>query len=308
MANEKISQMTSVANSGTLQAAVIDPNDLTSNKRTTLPALTLSDGSAHTITNASSIVLGSGGTLSGSGGIGTISGFGGGGGGSYTAGLGIAFAGSSPTTINDTGTIVQPAASSLGITLHGGSGGVSGAGGVVSIYSGAAGTDSGSSGYIYINNPNISQPGTPTPVSGGAISLYSGDVTATNTAGTAISGAVSFNAARATNGVATAVGGVFEGAGAYASPDASRGGNVILTAGYGGTGATTNTGGAILMTAGGGAQYGGNVQITPGSGATNGLVLLTAPFPATNPHILGAVFQGGTDAGTGGYFLERSTG
>ena len=40
MANEKISAMPSITNSGTLQVAVIDPNNLGVNSRTTLPAAT----------------------------------------------------------------------------------------------------------------------------------------------------------------------------------------------------------------------------------------------------------------------------
>lgn len=66
-------------------------------------------GGGGTITNASTINFTSGGTVSSGGaGIANVAISGGGGGGSYASGLGIAFTGASPTTIGNTGTIVQP--------------------------------------------------------------------------------------------------------------------------------------------------------------------------------------------------------
>ena len=82
---------------------------------------TVTDGST-TITNAAAIDFTSGATVSDLGGGVVGVSISGGGGGSYTYGNGIYFSGTSPTTIGNTGTIIQPVATGtnngLGVNIQ----------------------------------------------------------------------------------------------------------------------------------------------------------------------------------------------
>ena len=279
MANEKISAMTSVTNSGTLQVPVVDPNDLTSNKKTTLPALSMHDGSAHTITNMTTLVIGSGGTVSGSAGVGTLTGFGGGGGGSYTAGLGISI---DSGTINNTGSIVLPSLVGAGTPN-----------GVALVAQGqtVSSGDAASGGAFIYGGDAVVNSGTGNAYSQGMF-LRAGNAYA-QAGGNAATLPTGIGGARA--GIGTSIG---QGAYIYlgrtgVGPGYGYGGNGIITGGtiagvgsVGRAGYTKIAGGMDVENTG----TGGNLILETGTGATNG-VLLVKNIPTTDPHILNAKFQ-----------------
>lgn len=191
---------------------------------------------------------------------------GGGGGGSYTAGNGLYFSGTSPTTIGNTGTIVQPAATGanpgLGIFLSAGAG---------------ASGDSSRGGGVFIYAGGISNPGTyGGGAYGGSFTQYAGGATATDAAGKAIGG-----------------GFILQSGGGRYSTIGSTGGGII--AGGGQVDASTGAAiGATVQVYGGNALSGstntaGNVELLPGAGDANGVIIMSR-VGNSDPHILGAVW------------------
>lgn len=220
---------------------------------------TVTDGTTS-VTNATTIDFTSGGTVTNLGG--GIAGVAvSGGGGSYTAGLGIYI---TSHTIGNTGTIMQPdeltPASALGIVLRA---------------------------------SKVTNPGTAFVAAGGLATVRGGNGYASNAAGLATGGALSGSAGWAYGGVAFAVlaegadfsfqGGKITNLGSTAT-----GGTAYLTGGAA-YGAVTNIGGDAGVFAGLGAQKGGNVTLAPGSGATMGNVIVT-PLP-TSATVTGALWN-----------------
>jgi hypothetical protein len=263
-------------------------------------ALTMSDGSSHTITNTSSIVLGSGGTLSGSAGVGTITGFGGGGGGggSYVGGLGIDIVTNAGTgTISNTGTIEQP------------------------VVTGTVGTS------LYFSAGAVTNAGTAAIISGSGVTITGGGVDITNAAGTASGGYFYANVGDITNGTVVAKSAYFIQDNSYVFGTLTAKGGDIQVGGGNAEGAVTNIGGNLIMLGGQGAEnagtatlgggdaraagsytngtggnvavvgggagtlgVGGDVKIAPGLGATNG-ILLVSNIGTVDPHVLNAKWQ-----------------
>lgn len=249
--------------------------------------------SGTTITNATTIDFTSGATVSDlGGGVAGVS-ISGGGGGSYTYGNGIYFSGTSPTTIGNTGTIVQPAAtgtnSGLGILLAPGA-------------PGAAGSAAGS---VYITGPNIIGTGTyPPGLSGSAFTIYTGDVAITNTLGTGQAGPAIVSAGGASSGIAFVVGAGGQNVGGeILGGTAAIGGLGVFAAGAAFYALILNQGGDFTLSGGvahgGETANGGSVILNPGTGMgastlnTNGGIQMNY-VPIGDPSILNRVFVSDT--------------
>ncbi len=249
--------------------------------------------SGTTITNASAIYFTSGGTVSdlGNGVVGVA--VSGGGGGSFTYGNGIYFSGTSPTTIGNTGTIVQPAAtgtnSGLGILLAPGA-------------PGAAGSAAGS---VYLLGPNITGTGTyPPGLSGSVFIVNTSEVTITDTLGTGQAGPAIVSAGGVNCGSAFASGAVGQNAGGeILGGTAAIGGYGLFVAGDAFYASILNQGGDFTLgggvARGGETANGGSVILNPGTGMgastlnTNGGIQMNY-VPIGDPSILNRVFVSDT--------------
>jgi hypothetical protein len=236
-------------------------------------------GGGGTITNATTINFTSGATASSGGaGVANVAIGGGGGGGSYAAGLGIAFTGTPPTTIGNTGNLVLPGGTGTlvrptGIQLA--TGNVYGvntaasyvyAGGVAIVGGSAIGSTIGGNAY-----------GGSVQIAAGNANIYGGSNRGYGAAITAHRGQVD-------------AGSIISGGGVemYAGNGVASGGDVVNRAGNAGTAGTA-----------------GNVVLQPGTGGTNG-VLLVSNIGTIDPHIAGAVWQ--QSVATVGFVLMRSQG
>jgi hypothetical protein len=257
-------------------------------------AQTWTDGT-HTITNPS-VIHTPGSTITGQSGANmTLTAGGGGGGGSVTAGLGVYTAGASPTTIGNTGTIIQSGATGTeaakGVTLNGG-----------------ASVD-GSPGSLRFNAGDVTTTGTTTYRNkhGGVAYSTGGDVNF-GAGGYGTGGTFGGNAGHASNGVDIANGGRILAGGGYvsSSPGFSYGGVMQVQGGYagggtvaggvvnifGGDGSGTLVGGGVTIRSGisSGAGQAGTVLIDPGSNGVNPGGVVIAHLPASDPHVLGQMW------------------
>jgi len=176
------------------------------------------------------------------------------------------------------GQIVQPAGSGLGVLLRG-----------------AVSTNSSPAGAAFTTGGNAYNTGTGEAI-GGYAGQFGGNATISGAGVSARAGAAYLYAGAAhpsgtlASTIGAAFGGYIYGFGAYinASSPASRGGDLKVGGGAGGSGGnlTLSSGGAVAV---GGTS--GNVIITPATGgATNG-VLLVANIGTVDPHILNAKWQ-----------------
>lgn len=249
---------------------------------------------------------------------------GGGGGGSYTAGNGLYFSGTSPTTIGNTGTIIQQA-------------GTGGAAPGILLQSGVPDPAIGTVEDVRLTGAYISQPGTAAIIragrvraAGGAVYLtdlaghaYAGDMVATggyvynDGGGVGAFGALFIAKGGQVNGVSLSQGGAGSMIGGIGyGATTNNGGDFTASGGYGSTqGGNLNLNGGAAKPRGAGLSpgIGGNVILTPGAadvggGGRYGVVVLAAPMPTVDPHNLGAVFQSATANLLGNYSLYRSQG
>lgn len=246
----------------------------------------LQDGSGHTIATAETLVIGSGGTVVGSGTVGTITGFGGGSAGAF---LEVEHAASS-YKISQSYTLANPPPSPV----------------LDAVIAKANGNF-----YNYVRPQGmITQPNTVGVNNGIGITMRAGQLDNTGHAIDAYGGGFLMQGGRA---VADPGNNAYGGSLLLESGPASTGGTVLPTAtirvgggliGAGGahTGAiaglvggavyTTGKGGPVNVFGGNGTGggNGGDVQITPGTGTANG-VLLVSNIPTADPHVLNAKFQ-----------------
>lgn len=210
----------------------------------------------------SGITVNSGGTISSSGG----------GGGSYTAGLGIYITSS---TIGNTGTIEQPAASgdALGIVFEAGASTASGRGGPFKVRSGDttyAGAGSITSFGVDLRGGNVNLSDPTAGATGSYVAFAGGNIY--GTAGYAYGGFFySGNATLA--GTASAIGATFTIAGGPA------GGN------------DTNVGGGVVILGRSAAQQGGGIELYLGLGSSSGSLGIVN-LGTGDPHVLNRAFLG----------------
>jgi hypothetical protein len=215
---------------------------------------------------------------------------GGGGGGSYTAGLGtyITNAGSY-SIIGNTGTIEQPTATGtnngLGILLQASNGSAAGGrAGRAGLYGGAG-----------------------TNAEGGYVLAQGGVAIITSASNAGQGGSFNGTAGYAYYSNWVAGGAAFGNQGGYINGAGTAVGGHGLFGGGTATGAPINTGGGAEMYGGNGSTQGGDVTITPGTGAING-VLVVNTLGTIDPHNYNAVFQSATANLLGYYPLYRSRG
>jgi hypothetical protein len=220
-------------------------------------------GGGGTITNATTINFTSGGTVSSGGaGIANVA-ISGGGGGSYAAGLGIALTGTSPKTIGNTGNIAL--SGSTGTVVHGVG---------IQLTTGSVYGVNTAASYVYA----------------GGVALSGGSAIGSTIGGNAYGGSVQLLAGNAH------IYGDYAHRGYGAQITAHRGqvdggsisgGGVAMYAGNG-----VASGGGVIFRAGnaGTAGTGGNVELQPGTGGTNG-VLLVSNIGTVDPHVLNAKWQ-----------------
>lgn len=230
-----------------------------------------------------SVVVGTGLTMTNDG---SLEATGGGGGGNYAAGLGLAFdtiTSPGTTTINNTGTMVQlnsTGTTALGVTLKAG---------------------------------GISNPGTAGYIQAPGVEIAGADIILTDPGGGAYGGEFLVSLGTITNGTVHANSAYFSGTGSYVIGTSQASGASFLAGGGDAHGASTNRGGGVQLVGGKGENFGGYTQLDggdardvegnytngtagsalvagggagtlglgghvilrPGAGATNGLILAT---------------------------------
>lgn len=171
-------------------------------------------------------------------------------------------------------------------------------------------------GYHYFTGTTISVSGAGSAIHGGNASIPG---TSTHSAlggeGFVYGGLAAFGSAQArgaelaasggTINSTTAIGGTVYGYGGQSSVTNATGGAVRFVAGSA-TG-TGGVGGPATIAGGNGVSAGGPVLLKPGTGSTNGVVIMSNTG-TVNPHVLGAVFQAATANLLGYYSLYLSHG